>query len=452
MKIAKLTAIAALCAAVLGGAPSVMGSAGQRVGQYDFTYFTNGEQRATPVQVFDDGKSTYFQFRAGEAIPAIFVHKDNTTNLMVPFFEGPYIRVQDTAGRFTLQLGRAQAQVVYGGTGREDTPAITAINRDGMKTAYTGGGYPANANVKLLASLGQTLALTSNDALEANSYATPAKGDRVAWKESETLVSDKQIYFVSGQSKLGPQAKADIASMAAQLKGATTIVITGRDDATEKEGLEKARAEVLREAMVSMGVNPSAIIVRTGIKGIPNKDKNWPSDIHIEKVVPTAIARPSEPKNEKAAQILANIENLVRAGVITKEQGQAMLRRSGDTRTELAAATPAPAAAAPAVVTPPAPPPPPVNLEVPPAGFDFKSTDKNISTTVKRWGGATNYQIVWDAPAGVDAPITGDAQIAAASMKEALDKVITALQRKGYDIQATVYNNRVVRFTGGSKQ
>ena len=448
MKIAKMTAIAALCAAVLGGSPSVMGSAGQRVGQYDFTYFTSGEQRATPVQVFDDGKNTYFQFRAGESVPAIFIHKDSATSLMVPVFEGPYIRIQATAGRFTLQLGRAQAQVVYGGAGREDTPSITAVNRDGMKAGYTGGGYPANANVKLLASLGPTLALTSNDALEANSYATPSKGDRVAWKDSETLVSNKQIYFVTGQSRLGPQARAEMASMAADLKAATTIVITGRDDAGEKEGLERARAEVLREAMVSMGVSPTAITVRTGIKGVPNKDKNWPSDILMERVVPTAIARPSESKNDKSAQVLANIDNLVRAGVITKEQGQALLRRSGEARTEVAAANPAGTPVTPAVVTPPAPP---VNLEVPPSGFDFKSTDKNISTTIKRWGGATNYQIVWDAPAGVDAPITGDAQIAAASMKEALDKVVSALQRKGYDIQATVYNNRVVRFTGGSK-
>ena len=32
-----------------------------------------------------------------------------------------------------------------------------------------------------------------------------------------------------------------------------------------------------------------------------------------------------------------------------------------------------------------------------------------------------------------------------------LEKVVTALQRKGYEIQATVYSNRVARFTGGSK-
>lgn len=437
MKIGKLAALSGLCALVLGVTPSVIGSAAQRVGQYDFTYFTSGEQRATPVQVFDDGKSTYFQFRAGEAIPAIFNNKDGKVSLLVPYFEGPYIRVQETSGRFTLQLGRAQAQVVYGGAGRDDAPAIEAVNKNGLRTAYTGGGYPANANVKLIASLGPTLSFMSNDALEANSYATPAKGDRVTWKESETEVSDHQVYFVAGTAALGPQAKRALSSMAGQVKGATTITIIGRDDSSEKEGLEKARANNLRDALVKMGISADRITVKIGVVGTP-KDKLWPSDIRIERVVPTAIARPSEAPAEKSAHVQSNVESLVRAGVLTREQAAALLRKGAETRND-------------AVVTTAAAPQPPVNLEVPPSGFDFKAGDKTIAGTIRRWAGATNFQVVWDAAPSVDAPVTGDAVIAAASMKEALDKVVTALQRKGYDIQATVYSNRVVRFTGGTK-
>lgn len=437
MKIGKLAALSGLCALVLGVTPSVIGSAAQRVGQYDFTYFTSGEQRATPVQVFDDGKSTYFQFRAGEAIPAIFNNKDGKVSLLVPYFEGPYIRVQETSGRFTLQLGRAQAQVVYGGAGRDDAPAIEAVNKNGLRTAYTGGGYPANANVKLIASLGPTLSFMSNDALEANSYATPAKGDRVTWKESETEVSERQVYFVTGTAALGPQAKRALSNMSAQVKGATSITIVGRDDSSEKEGLEKARAENLRDALVKMGISGERITVKLGVMGTP-KDKLWPSDIRIERVMPTAIARPTEAQTDKSAHVQVNVENLVRAGVLTREQGVAILRKGADARSDVA-------------VTPAAAPQAPVNVEVPPSGFDFKAGDKTIAGTIRRWAGATNFQVVWDAAPSVDAPVTGDAVIAAASMKEALDKVVTALQRKGYDIQATVYSNRVVRFTGGTK-
>jgi outer membrane protein OmpA-like peptidoglycan-associated protein len=308
--------------------PSAIGYSGQRVGQYDFTYFTSGEQRATPVQVFDDGKSTYFQFRAGEAIPAIFSNKDGKVGLLVPYFEGPYIRVQDTAGRFTLQLGRAQAQVVYGGSGREDTPAIEAVNSNGLRTAYTGGGYPASANVKLLASLGNTLSLTSNDALESNSYAKPVKGDRVTWKDSETDIAERQVFFVAGTAALGPQAKKALVAMTGEVKSATNITIVGRDDSSEKEGLEKARAVNLRDALIKMGISADRITVKIGVMGTP-KDKLWPSDIRIERVLPTAISRPSESQAEKAAYVNSNVENLVRSGVLTKEQGAAILRKGG---------------------------------------------------------------------------------------------------------------------------
>ncbi|MFC6281225.1 TcpQ domain-containing protein [Polaromonas aquatica] len=441
MKLNKITALSGLFALALVVSPSVIGSSAQRVGQYDFTYFTSGEQRATPVQVFDDGKSTYFQFRAGEAIPAIFSNKDGKVGLLVPYFEGPYIRVQETSGRFTLQLGRAQAQVVYGGSGREETPAIDAVNRNGLRTAYNGGGYPANANVKLIASLGPTLSFLPNDALESNSYATPAKGDRVTWKEGETELSERQVFFVAGTAALGPQAKKALNSMTAQVKSATSITIIGRDDSSEKEGLEKARADNLRDALLKMGISADRISVKIGVKGTP-KDKLWPSDIRIERVVPTAIARPSEAQNEKTAHVQSNVESLVRAGVLTRDQAIAILRKKVDLHSEtVASAVPASAPA----------PQAPVNLEVPPTGFDFRSGDKTIAGSIRRWADATNYQLIWDAAPSVDAPVTGDAVIAAVSMKEALDKVVTALQRKGYDIQATVYSNRVVRFTGGTK-
>jgi len=440
MKYAKLSGIGALCALVLSMTPSAIGASGQRVGQYDFSYLTSGELRATPVQVFDDGKSTFFQFRAGEAIPAIFNNKDGKVALMVPNFEGPYIRVLETSGRFTLQLGRAQAQVVYGGGGRDDTPSIEAVARSGLRTPYTGNGYPANPNVKLLASLTPTLSLGASDALESNSYATPVKGDRVSWKESETEIFDRQVYFAVGTATLSAQAKKALADMATQLKGATAITVVGRDDSSEKEGLEKARANAIRDALLKMGVGGDRITVKIGVMGEP-RDKLWPSDIQIERAVSTAISRPSLPQSDKAAHIQSNVEGLVAAGVLSREQGAAILRRAPESRPEGTSMQPSAAPTPPVVV----------NLEVPPSGFDFRASDKTIAGTIRRWAVATNYEVVWDASPTVDAPVNGDALVAAASMKDALDKVVTALQRKGYDLQATVYSNRVVRFTGGAK-
>ncbi len=405
----------ATCTVLLGLTPSAIGLSGMRVGQYDFSYFTSGDQRATPVQVFDDGKSTYFQFRAGDGIPAIFSNKDGRVGLLVPNFDGPYLHVAQTAGRFTLQLGRAQAQVVYGGGGREDTPPIDAVNRNGMRTAYTGMGYPTNANVKLLASLGTTLALKSSDALESNSYATPVKGDRVNWKESETENTTQQVYFPLGSPKLTAQALKLLQATASDFKGATSITIVGRDDSSEKEGLEKARAVAIREALLKLGVSSERIAVKSGVMGSP-RDKLWPSDIRLERVVPTSIARPSD---------------------------SAEVRKGKDIRSELDSATPLASVSA-------STPSPSKPMDVPPTGFDLKASDKTVAGAIRRWAGATNYQVVWEAPPSADAQITGDVVIAATNMKDALDKVVPALQRKGYDIQATLYSNRVIRFSGSA--
>ncbi len=405
----------ATCTVLLGLTPSAIGLSGMRVGQYDFSYFTSGDQRATPVQVFDDGKSTYFQFRAGDGIPAIFSNKDGRVGLLVPNFDGPYLHVAQTAGRFTLQLGRAQAQVVYGGGGREDTPPIDAVNRNGMRTAYTGMGYPTNANVKLLASLGTTLALKSSDALESNSYATPVKGDRVNWKESETENTTQQVYFPLGSPKLTAQALKLLQATASDFKGATSITIVGRDDSSEKEGLEKARAVAIREALLKLGVSSERIAVKSGVMGSP-RDKLWPSDIRLERVVPTSIARPSD---------------------------SAEVRKGKDIRSELDSATPLASVSG-------STPSPSKPMDVPPTGFDLKASDKTVAGAIRRWAGATNYQVVWEAPPSADAQITGDVVIAATNMKDALDKVVPALQRKGYDIQATLYSNRVIRFSGSA--
>lgn len=441
MNALKFSVIGGAVAALLFGMPSAIGSAAQRVGQYDFTYLTSGEGRAAPVQVFDDGKNTYFQFRAGEAIPAIFQTKTGKPELLVPAFEGPYVRVNEIAGRFTLQLGRSQAHVVYGGGGREGVPQINAVASNGMTTPYT-GAYPSNRGTKLVASLGSALQHLNPGDMQANSYATPVKGDRVTWQEAEVKSETHEVPFVRGAAKLGPAATKQLTSLAAAIKAANRITIIGRDDDTYKEGLEGARADAIRAALLKLGANSSAIVVRTGVaKAAVNGQ--WPSDIQIETVRPNMIARPGPSDRVDRAReesVRANVDGLVRVGALTQEQAEAILR-SGESQR-------APATSA----TQPQPVAQPVrNLEVPPSGFDFKVSDKTISNTVRRWAAATNYEVVWEAPKAADAPIAGDGLITSDSIKDALDKIVTGLKRKGYDLQATIYSNRVIHFTGSSK-
>jgi outer membrane protein OmpA-like peptidoglycan-associated protein len=390
------------------------------------------------VQVFDDGRSTYFQFRAGDPVPVIFKHQSGTVNLLVPSPEGPYMRVPEIGGRFTLQLGRTQAQVIYGGSGRE-TPTIEVVDQTGARSAPLSEGQLVNQGAMLRASI-PPVPSTVVSSLETNSYATPAKGDRVTWKDSETEVIEQQVFFARGSAALNPQAKKALAAMADFVRGGSSITVIGRDDASEKEGLEKLRASVLRSELIKVGAAAENITVRYGVMGSP-KDKLWPSDVRFERVVPTAIAKPSDARSDRTSHLYSNVESLVRAGVLTREQGAAILLKGNATAPDQIVQ---PVAQASAAAVPKA-------AEIPAAGFDFKAADKNVSTVIRRWAQATSYEVVWDAPSEADAPVIGDAVIAASSMREALDKVVSALQRKGYDIQATLYSNRVIRFTGGKQ-
>lgn len=436
-KSAMSLAILMLCAM----APTAMGLGAQRVGKYDFTYFTSGDSRATPVQVFDDSKSTYFQFRSGDAIPAIFLEQDGKSSLMVPEFEGPYVRINDVAGQFTLQLGRSQSRVVYGGVPRLNSPQISVQSPNGMSTPYT-GAYPSNPNVKLVASLAPTLATINSDALESNSYATPTKGDKVTWKSSETEQTENQVWFPRSSSAVGPLALKAITALVDQARGASNITIVGRDDDSLKEGLDRARALAIQSILIKAGIAQDKITIKTGVQS-PSKDKLWASDIRIERVLPTQVARPSSglapaSTTERSAYVKSNLENLVRSGVLTVDQAQAILRRSGD--------APAPAPA-PVVAQAPAPTQPPGHPDMPPGGFEIKASDKLVSATIKRWASATGYELIWDAPTSSDAPITGDLRIPSANMKDALERVVGSLQVKGYDIQAAIYTSRHIRIS-----
>jgi len=360
--------------------------------------------------------------------------------------------VPELSGRFALQLGRSQAQVIYGGQGRDAGASIAAVNTsNGLKTAYTGNGYPSNPNVKLVATLTSGLETLRNDSLEANSYATPIKGDRVTWKDSEVKTETFQIWFTKGAYILTKYASEQLIANKATYKNATAITVIGRDDDSYKEGLEFERAKAIKAALIKLGVDESKVVVKTGVSGVAQNGR-WASDIRVESVMPTQVARADNPvsKTDKCASVKANLESLVRAGAMTQQQAQAMWRKSTDTscaailETETNAAKPAAKETAVAAAQPAEPPKP---LEVPATGFDFKASDRTISNTVRRWAAATNYQVVWDAPASSDAPINGDAVMTAAHMKEALEKIVTSMQNKGYDLQVTLYSNRVIRFT-----
>lgn len=435
--------VAAVVAVVMGAAPAIS-APGNRVGSYDFGYATNGDTRIAPVQTFDNGKDTFFQFRAGDPIPAIFQVKGKEVNLMVPTFEGPYVKVPSTSGRYTLQLGRARAQVVYVTGTREEGVRVDAYGANGQRVAPAAAVRDPNA--RLVASLENSMQYLSATSLEANSYATPLRGDRIEWRDSETVTENEQVWFPKGQGFLGKNALRDVAALGARYTNASAIVITGRDDDSFKEGLEMARANSIKATLIKAGVPANVISVKVGSAGKADKGL-WPSDIRIESAVPTKIARPGNPSGDVARE---NIHQLLRAGVITPDQAIGLLRRAGqqelaakaeEIRAQFQQSADAKAAADSASKA----------VEADPLKFDFRASDRTISNTLRRWGQSAKYEVVWNAPASDDAAVNGATVLSATSMKQAVEMVVASMRRKGYQINATIYSNRVIVFSGNAK-
>lgn len=411
-------AVSAVCLAPATGADSA------RVGAYDFGYAASGDARARPVQVFDDGRNTFFQFRPGESVPAIFTQKAGTPQLLVPSQEGPYIKVASVHGRFVLQVGRAQAAVVHAGATRDDAPPLNVVSNTGLTTPYVGGPIPDGG--RLVATLAPADA-PPDDAAHRNSYATPRKGDAVRWVEAEARREEASVWFTRGSAQLSPDARKALATAARGVGAHSRVVVIGRDDDTLKEGLDRLRGETLKTALVKSGIDESRISVRVGVAGTP-KGTSWPSTIQIETERPLAVASPAA---GRANSIRSNLDALVSAGVLKPEQAQAIAAHHG--------ARPVATAVQQQEV-------------VPKGGFTLVAADKTVQGTIKRWATALNYQVVWDAPANLDAPVLGDATIPGASIQEALERLLGGLKEKGYALDATVFSNRVIRLTatGGS--
>ena len=385
-----MTRISRTLAAVGAVALMIVSSAAEaiqaKVGDYDFLYLTSGDARVKPAQVFDNGKETWFEFRPLQSTPAIFGEINGRTEVLIPTADGPYMKVGVVSGKFTFAFDKLQATAVYGGVGRGDAPEIMAVTKSGMASTYK-GQYPVDPDVKLISNLVVQPSVPAVD-IQTNSYATPTKGDRVAWTQSEAEVVDLPIYFAKGSAVLSNQGRKALELILDRSKSASSILVVGRDDDSHKDLLGEQRTSALKAALIEAGVDESRIKTLTGQMAEP-VGKLWPSNIRLEYEVQKPMVHPEE----------------------------------------VAAKQP----------------------DAPADGFTFKAADQRVSNTVRRWSAAMNYQVIWDAPADLDAPVTGPGLIYAASMKEALSKLMVGLKKSGYDLQITIYSNRVIRFTGGSK-
>src|SRR5690606_3439003 len=84
---------------------------------YDFAYRLSGDKRVAPIQVFDDGNTTWLQFQPGQTLPAIFVTQRNAPDETLAAYErqGPYILLPGTVSALVLRIGGISARADYVG-------------------------------------------------------------------------------------------------------------------------------------------------------------------------------------------------------------------------------------------------------------------------------------------------------------------------------------------------
>lgn len=106
---------------------------------YDFHYRISGDAAVAPVQVFDDGKHLYLQFKDQNVIPALFVHIQSGAVRLAVNKEFPYLVTDKLSQQVLVKLDGRQAMVTYtGGRALSDGGRMTGA---AIAQAETGSAH-----------------------------------------------------------------------------------------------------------------------------------------------------------------------------------------------------------------------------------------------------------------------------------------------------------------------
>ncbi len=406
----------------------------ERIGAYDFSYDITGDVRVRPVQVFDDGRSTYFQFRSGDAVPAIFVMTTAGPVLSMPEFEGPYVRLPSISGAYLLRMGYGVGQVKYSGGNRGTVPAQL------LPTPSAAAAAQAQSATRLLAATQQINGLPADmfavspaptaARLEVNSYATPIRGDKVEWAGGSDSVFEVGVTFHLGSTKLTPAAQKAVKSLASRAAKAARVEIVGRDDPAHKEGAADARAEAVASILTASGVPRAVMALRTTVTV---KDATRASFEGVSiRLVERAKAEPTPTTSAASSTSDGAIMQIV-ARLRAREISPAVAVDFIERARSMPTVVPVPAA---------------VEAHAPatPKVWTMLKADESIQRMLERWGKDAGWRVVWEGAPLV--PIVGDARVDRPDFLQAAEFVVKQAKAAGYHLKATAYSNQVLQILG----
>jgi hypothetical protein len=416
MKIPKKQILAACLSLML---VSGYGDSMQRIGSYDFSYELTGSPRVKPVQVFDDGRSTFFQFRAGEPIPAIFANTQTGPVMQIPEMQGPYVRVSGVVASYTLRIGYVTCQVDYNGqrgstsgpAAAEKPESITPAKQAGDASIASSQSLRAGmrqATYRIDAAMGAVTAPSKgsvyedgplpNIALYLNSYATPIKGDLAQFKAGTpqdttevVTVSRNEVPFAGGMSKLGPLGRKSVEAIASSFSVGGRIELLVRED-TNGGRLYAARTKSIVAALVASGVP---------IDSIAAKQVNRAS---------SALLAASDPSVPSVVAIVKGPNKLIATGMSPAQP------HTGYEEVQIHT-------------------------------WKLRATDVTVQGTLQRWADEAGWTLIWKN--GPEVKVTGDAEMVRDGFIAAADYVLAQARAYGHPIKGRAYNNKVLVVSGG---
>lgn len=286
---------------------SLFGPSCQAAARYNFAYQASGEALLQPLQVFDDGERTYFQFAAKVPPPTISAAVKGKEELLIPERTGQYLVVPITADRFSIHFRSLQAAVVYAGQARAVTPSYAAPPARPL---------PSPPEAPVLA----------NAVAPSFGAAKPIAGET---SSPNFLEKSILIAFPKGRAELTPQAVAQLTRELAAGEPINKAVIVGRNDTEDLGGLGRARAHAIRARLLESGVPLGRITTK---EAFSLEADGGPSPMYSELTLVWAD-RPAIPPDSKtsagsAASTPVRTQESVRQGAWSLRRGEQSLEQN----------------------------------------------------------------------------------------------------------------------------
>lgn len=434
--------------AILAGLATATAAQQQRIGDFDFAYEIRGESKVRPLQVFDNGSSTFFQFRSGEPIPLILSSPSSGSVRLTPSFDGPYVRVSGVGREFTLKMGLATGHVTYQGN-RSDQPAAKAAPAE--TTQFAQVVLPGDASSQPRYTPTSNPGVVRRDiqdevlpriAVDVNSYAVPLKGDVAQFQplgvQPTVAVSPAHspgghtvtVPFVIGAERLGPRGRSAAQQVAKAYRAGQVFTITGQHDVSFKEGLGQGRVNSIRNVLIQHGV--PATVIRTSVSESIATNESA-GVVTGASLTVHGTGGSSNGYQQQAfvsvadvqASSLQALEAQLRAKKITPAQAAQQIAA---VRGQTAGVHVQPLAGW---------------QEAQITNWQLRATDFTVQGALQRWASEAGWTLIWKN--GPDIKVLGDSQpFVRDGFMSAADYVLAQARSLGHHVKGRAYRNRVL--------